>query len=401
MVDKNLFLYDFAVVAVMKNYAPYVKEWLNYHLLAGVDHFYIYDNESSDNLKEVLKPYVDVGTVTLYSGKTSQLEAYNNALQNKFACRYMAFIDVDEFIFPKAKPTLPETVDEILKTNSMAATLGVNSLIFGSNGQEKADYSRGVLDRFTARGKNVDNRIKTIANPRRVSFFPTANYGVYLDGNYSVNENGQIFFDAVDEGKTIDKIVINRYPIKSREEWVKLGRGNAENFPINAYNDEQEDGILKYRESRRNVPIVAKKIDYPKMLNALTKNLSPMIRENEPADFFKGKIENFLTCLNLSLYLKANYLEDATSLFEELSLNALHRAIFTNLTIPDVMLIIEEMPKILRLSYPVVGKILDFAIEIIPQVMQNLKSHSRYHQTLWHDFMDLDYKLDMLKSFKA
>ena len=52
-VDKNLFLYDLAVVAIMKNEAPYVKEWLDYHLLAGVDHFFIYDNETPDNLKEV------------------------------------------------------------------------------------------------------------------------------------------------------------------------------------------------------------------------------------------------------------------------------------------------------------------------------------------------------------
>ncbi|MBO4401217.1 MAG: hypothetical protein J5809_05170 [Selenomonadaceae bacterium] len=33
-VDKNLFLYDLAVVAIMKNEAPYAKEWLDYHLLA-------------------------------------------------------------------------------------------------------------------------------------------------------------------------------------------------------------------------------------------------------------------------------------------------------------------------------------------------------------------------------
>ena len=31
-VSKNLFLYDLAVVAIMKNEAPYVKEWLDYHL---------------------------------------------------------------------------------------------------------------------------------------------------------------------------------------------------------------------------------------------------------------------------------------------------------------------------------------------------------------------------------
>ena len=39
MVDKNLFLYDLAVVAIFKDEAPYLKEWLDYHLAAGVEHF--------------------------------------------------------------------------------------------------------------------------------------------------------------------------------------------------------------------------------------------------------------------------------------------------------------------------------------------------------------------------
>ena len=41
MVDKNLFLYDLAVVAIFKDEAPYLKEWLDYHLAAGVEHFYL------------------------------------------------------------------------------------------------------------------------------------------------------------------------------------------------------------------------------------------------------------------------------------------------------------------------------------------------------------------------
>ena len=36
-VDKNLFLHDLAIVAIMKCEGPYLKEWLDYHLLAGVD----------------------------------------------------------------------------------------------------------------------------------------------------------------------------------------------------------------------------------------------------------------------------------------------------------------------------------------------------------------------------
>ena len=104
MVDKNLFLYDLAVVAIMKNEGHYLKEWLDYHLLAGVEHFYLYDNESPDNQAEVAKPYVEAGLVDYFPlpGKAMQYVAYNDAVKRfKFQCRYMAFIDGDEFVYPK------------------------------------------------------------------------------------------------------------------------------------------------------------------------------------------------------------------------------------------------------------------------------------------------------------
>ncbi|MBQ6975183.1 MAG: glycosyltransferase family 2 protein [Selenomonadaceae bacterium] len=51
-IDRDLFMYDLVVVTIVRDEAPYIKEWIDYHLLAGVNHFLIYDNESSDNLKE-------------------------------------------------------------------------------------------------------------------------------------------------------------------------------------------------------------------------------------------------------------------------------------------------------------------------------------------------------------
>ena len=50
-VDKNLFMYDLVAVSIVRDEAPYIKEWLDYHLLAGIDHFLIYDNDSADNLR--------------------------------------------------------------------------------------------------------------------------------------------------------------------------------------------------------------------------------------------------------------------------------------------------------------------------------------------------------------
>ena len=94
VADKDLFLHDLAIVAIMKNEAPYVKEWLDYHLLAGVNHFFIYDNQDDDEQKKILEPYISAGLVTHipYPGKARQYEAYNDAVQNyRFFCRYMLF----------------------------------------------------------------------------------------------------------------------------------------------------------------------------------------------------------------------------------------------------------------------------------------------------------------------
>ena len=106
MVDKNLFLHDLAVVATLKDEGPYIKEWLDYHLAAGVEHFYLYNNDSSDNYEKIVAPYVQAGLVTStdIAGKLSMFPAYTDAVKRfKFFNRYMAFIDLDEFIYPKSK----------------------------------------------------------------------------------------------------------------------------------------------------------------------------------------------------------------------------------------------------------------------------------------------------------
>ncbi|MBQ7543421.1 MAG: glycosyltransferase family 2 protein [Synergistaceae bacterium] len=91
-----------AFVLIAKNEAPYIAEWIGFHRKQGVSHFIIYDNESTDNFREVLSPYIDAGLVTYHAirGKARQIDAYNMALHDyghKF--KYMGFIDADEFMF--------------------------------------------------------------------------------------------------------------------------------------------------------------------------------------------------------------------------------------------------------------------------------------------------------------
>ena len=268
-VDKNLFLYDLAVVAVMKCEGSYIKEWLDYHLLAGVDHFFIYDNESTDNQKEILQPYIDAGivTYTFFPGSSPQFPAYNDAINRfRFLCRYMAIIDGDEFILPKSKPTIIEVVDEILADKPNIGGLGINWHFFGSSGNKTADYTKGVLERFTYRTPpDYETVIKNIVNPRRIRYFGSPHYMYFYEGFFAVSEAGDTLSigQGFNTSPTNKKIVINHYVTKSFEEYMNKNKRGDSVYTIPVRNEEKfnkideastifDDEILKYRAARQS-----------------------------------------------------------------------------------------------------------------------------------------------------
>ena len=63
--------------AIAKNEGRYLQEWIEYHKMLGVEKFFIYDNESADNTREILQPYIDTNLVEYcyFPGKKMQLKA--------------------------------------------------------------------------------------------------------------------------------------------------------------------------------------------------------------------------------------------------------------------------------------------------------------------------------------
>lgn len=441
-VDKNLFLYDLAVVTIMKGEEPYVKEWIDYHILAGVDHFFIYDNGSTPEFKEILQPYIDADIVTYiaYPGKARQFEAFNAAVRDyKFLCRYMAFIDGDEFIMPKNKPTIAEVVDDILSTVENSAALTVNWKFFGSNNLETADYNQGVLERFTRCDEHINRQIKTIANPRKINFFCNSHFAMYFNGHFAVNENGVKVPTAYSEPPTAEKIVMHHYYMKSREEYEKkVQRGtadalidnyNAKRFSHDRDNEIFDNSILKYRSERlaafscdvKKIP-ADNESRCEKVFKALTSTLLIGFEEDDTINFFENpenryeyfdrlvqffdkapayvwqhKAETFLTCFAASSYLKENLLDEYFgSLFEEFSLNALVKALRSLGTEADLQLLIKTLPKILATPYPVVNDLRKVCYKLIPLIMDKYRL---YDMAAWQNFVHFDYVLQMLDVF--
>jgi len=409
MVDKNLFLHDFAVVAILKNEGHYLKEWLDYHLLAGVDHFYLYDNDSTDNQAAVAAPYVEAGLVDYFPtpGKVMQLIAYNDAVKRlKFQCRYMAFIDGDEFIYPKTTRSIVEVVDEILSRDTNAAGLAVNWQCFGSNGQEKADFSRGVLERFTRRAPSNWTRstapsgnelIKTLANPRMISHIINPHFAFYFEGVFAVNENGSFVQNAFNEPVTADKIVVNHYFTKSHEEYLqKMNRGRSdilskrseENFNSHDRNEVFDDGILNYRAARaENFSFESEADKLNRVTEALTDTLTAY------ADGAKFSVETALTCRAVSSYLLEKFPRDADvwQICEEASLDAILKSLH-GMRLAEARLLIRELPKLLRLPYPAVNDLRGVSLQVISQVMDAMHLNN-----MWSGYVELDYIRDMLE----
>ncbi len=96
--------FDVCVMAILKDEAPNMEEWLCHHMAIGVDHFFLYDNGSTDDLHEVLKPYADHGVVTtVYFPLRGLQRDANNHVVRFFGdtTEWLAYVDIDEFLVPE------------------------------------------------------------------------------------------------------------------------------------------------------------------------------------------------------------------------------------------------------------------------------------------------------------
>lgn len=112
--NKN-FKYNVSLCLIFKDEANFLKEWIEYHRLIGIEHFYLYNNNSTDNYKDELREYVDSGLITLieFPYKYAQIKAYEDCYNRaKDESKWIGFIDADEFINIKCKDSIVTFLDD-------------------------------------------------------------------------------------------------------------------------------------------------------------------------------------------------------------------------------------------------------------------------------------------------
>jgi hypothetical protein len=217
------------VCAIYRWEAENLREWVAFHRVVGVDHLYLYDNASEDDHLEALAPFIDEGSVTVHEWPVfpGQGSAYDHCLaRHGEECRWMAFLDVDEFLFSPTGKLLPE----VLRDFEQHAGIGVTRAWMGTAGHETRPDGL-LLANFDSRlhPPEPNRSVKSIVDPARVARRANEHWFEFADGAPTVDEHHQPLesWRRPDE-LTVDVLRINHYFTKSEQEaMAKFDRPQA------------------------------------------------------------------------------------------------------------------------------------------------------------------------------
>jgi hypothetical protein len=272
------FKYDLVICALFRNEELYMKEWIEFHKLIGVQHFYLYDNGSTDRSLEILQPYIEAKLVDVFPWplETSnqqdnlhrlQLPVYRHALEIvKHKAKWAAFIDIDEFIFPVQKDNLLD----VLKQYSQYGGLTANWQMYGTSNRDNLNPGELLIEALVWKAPTdaEHNRlVKSIVQPHRVAKIEDPHSFHFIDGFYAVNSNGEPAHPGVAMQKSIvvDTIRVNHYwhgtrdwfltrkvPLKVKWGWFpNPPPEDYLNHMMALYNIEKDDSITRFAPALR------------------------------------------------------------------------------------------------------------------------------------------------------
>lgn len=156
---------------MVHNVAKFLKEWVMYHASVGVDRFLLYDNDSDDGLRSVVDDLsrggYDVQVLTWPWPKTQEAGFSHGAIYANASCEWMAYVDVDEFVFAPAWNSSARP-SKLMLTSLLPARddparngqVSIKCYEFGPSHQ-KTHPPEGVTQGYTCR-RRIEQRHKSV-----------------------------------------------------------------------------------------------------------------------------------------------------------------------------------------------------------------------------------------------
>ena len=233
------------VLAAARNEAPYLLDWIAYHLSIGFEHVFLYSNENADGSDALLTLLARHGVITLVHNQRSarlgpQLKGYTHALTmlpQILDFRWAALLDVDEYLGFDARVFGGVADFLAVQESQRVDAIALCWLMFAALPEDRwSDAS--TLTRFVRRDSEVQPIVKSLIRPNRFWYsqphFPTASLDAafeYRSADGGVHHHRY----ATDQGPAVSPLPsaeqawVNHYMLRSAEEalwkWAR-GRGD-------------------------------------------------------------------------------------------------------------------------------------------------------------------------------
>jgi len=248
--------YDLAMFTMFRNEARFLREFIEFHKLVGFQHFYLYNDGSTDNYQDVLRPYIKSGQVEVIEWEnkspvsfcalcdldfpidleeiitrdTTQraLRAYNDCIaRTRGRVKWLALLDADEYLFPVAFDNLLDFLRGYEEYGGVCA----NWVMFGTSGVKSIpDGDLLIRHLIKCQQEPSNQHVKSIVRPERVESIPNQHYADYKPGFFAVNadkirSSGMYFLNG-----PVDKLRINHYWTGDEERFFNVKIPNRISF---------------------------------------------------------------------------------------------------------------------------------------------------------------------------
>ena len=217
--------YFLSLCAIIKDESNLI-EFILYYWLIGVEHFYIYDNDSNPSIKNILDNYIfkKICTIVEFPGKSQQMNVYNHCIKNfGNKTKWLCIVDGDEYILPKKHMSLR---DFLLDYDNYHA-IGINWVFFGTSFHEKKQKGF-VIDNYRYCSDKQDKHIKSIFKPQYIKYCYNQHYVELYNPLKYVDPKKNIIYGPFNNIENSSIIQINHYFTKSFEDLSeKHNRGKS------------------------------------------------------------------------------------------------------------------------------------------------------------------------------
>jgi len=155
--------YSVSICSIFKDEAHNLCEWIEFHIIVGVEHFYLYNNFSSDNFQAVLQPYIEKGLITIIDWNVphGQFSAYEDFYKKyRSETQWVSFLDLDEFICPYYEISV---ADWIRKYDKYPCVV-LYWKMFGTSGIIEHNPEKLTTEQYTVSWAKHDNVGKVLLN---------------------------------------------------------------------------------------------------------------------------------------------------------------------------------------------------------------------------------------------